>query len=315
MSNINSLEHRLYNVDFSNLKELEIIKADAKSQLEADSSLSLEQTTLILNTIMVLNEVIMNTTSQLPETEPNLKRFYDNALLTSVSFFSNVPSEDKDQLINGFNQSMQTVDALWKGLVEGDAKQKAEQTLEDLRIYGTSCLTAKADVAEDISVSLKKLDPTIEMIRTTGDGNCFYNAISTTNWILNNQGQQLGNDKHEDEHGELRQKTTEHMKKLNVPASQVAKHSENGYWATESQIQYLAGAADEKPILVLAQHPNKKDELVGSLYLKKGLAVVDPSKLRVIVNIDNVHFNALNTTLEARKILIKLYEERIIPAE
>ncbi|MBA3602855.1 MAG: hypothetical protein H0W50_04275 [Parachlamydiaceae bacterium] len=312
MSNINSLEHRLFNVDFNNLKDLEAIKEDAKSQFEA-GSLTHEKRTLILNTILVLNEVIMNTSADLLPEGDAAKELYADALHSSVKYLTNVASQDKDQLKDNFDKSVQSVNSAWKSLSNGEPKkQEARQMLEDLMFYGTSSLTATTDRNEDICVNLRALDASIEMLPTTGDGNCFYNAISTGDWILQHQGQLVTrDDKHEEGHAELRLKTIEHMKTLKVPNSLVSEHSKNGYWATEMQIQYLAGA-EKKPILVLALNPNKNGELCGSIYAKEGVEV-KPDELRVIVNLDNVHFNALYTTAEAREKLVKKFNA--VPVE
>ncbi len=309
MSNINSLESRLYNADFNNLKELEAIKKDAKSQLKGD--LSFENRTFILNTILVVNEVIMNTTlSGLPEGDQT-REVYEKALLSSVNYLSNVSTKDKNLLKTDFQKSMYSVKEAWSSL-KNDDQNKTKSLLNDLELYGTSALTASVNLTENIQAKLKSLDPSIRMLSTTGDGNCFYNAISTEDWLLQNQDKPVEKEKkHEENHIELRQKTTAHMKKLGVSEALIKNHSEDRFWATDEQIQYLAGAED-KPILVLSLNPYNNGELAGSIYSKDGKAP-KADELRVIVNIENVHFNALYTTREAREKLITMYS--IIPVE
>lgn len=299
MDKISSLENRLFNALPNNLAEMEKVKAAAKRELKSND-LSFPQRTHALNIILLVNEMIAASKSE-SESDQGLKAYYQAA---RVSAGKASEATDKEELTE-FQESVAAVHQLAAPITN----RKALELLEDIETYGMMSLTLTADLTKSISDILAENYPDIQMLDTTGDGNCFYNAISTEDYILqhNPSLEDIKNNKHEDRQAELRQTTVEEMNASHAKADEIYYHMDDKAWATDEQIRRLV-VAEDKPILILTHDPVNKTKIVGTIYVKDGGAPANQDNLRVIVNIDNRHFNALHTSPETRQELINQYD-------
>ncbi len=313
----------------SNLKQIEQIKANAKSLLGKEVSKA--ETTELLNIIVLANEVIMNQGIENDTTPIEIKATYEKYLDASVksvsgkvktgqfsenikkttaefSKFKAVESRKADSIVSGI---VQASDLDQSKLVEAD------MLISDVEIYSILHLEQSAIPLEE------KLSPVNELLapygaktlRTGGGGACFYKAVSINDEILakGNVPDDLADA--EKRHLVLRRTTVDYMKSQGS-VGRAAVHSNTSTWATDAEIRYLVGAqgkrdgSQNKPILVLKRDPDSGG-LLGSIYSKSsdedGRDAPDPTpdNLRVIVNIGNYHYEAVATTREGREQLIK----------
>lgn len=334
MSQINtsSLETDLFQAldQTNNIEQLNKIKNDGKGMLKSD--ITDEQRIFILNTIALVNEILVEKKLEhLGEVgdQDVLKDIYQMTQDTSVQFITTVGKHTSQELREGFAEAIQVAENI---LLNNESRipvkefQEASELIEDMTLYGMQSLTQQKNIFEKLQDFVTDLGNESRILPTTGNGNCFYNAISTCDAILTGE-----KPKSFEGHSSLRKFsratekeakgkrriTADYMKNnsgdMGINRRAYRSHEKNGVWAMDHQIRALVGA-ENRPILVIKYDPELHGEIMGTIYAKargEGAHEVTPDNLRVIINYSNVHYDAMYTTLEAREELITKYN--IVP--
>ena len=286
-----------------NHDELPAIKAKAKQLLS--TSLTPEQRTLVLNTITLVNEILLNDHIEQLEDGDAIKAAYQTAKNASYELVTRVNKEPPEDLTGQFTAA----------ITEAHAPQEALTMLDDVMYYGLLSLTQQANhnIHEKIKTHLQTVDGESSILPTSGDGNCLYNALSTCDAVLEGAKPDKNlldfTQKTENHAKEKRAAAVQHMKtnweQMGIDQNAFQNHSRSGIWGTDIQIRALA-AAEKKPILVLKYDPSISAEVTGTIYTSEKKDI-SPDNLRVIVNYSNVHYDAIYTTRAARETLMGMY--------
>ncbi|MGA8165558.1 MAG: OTU domain-containing protein [Waddliaceae bacterium] len=320
MSGINNNLKELQNKLFDSLADggqLENVKNEAKGLLNGKGTLTDGQQVFLLNMITLINDILVNRKME-NEKNPDMAPAFKAAADIS-GICSGVKNDKAIELINNLLKDLQKN--------KPEAYRKLQELLQkdalfqDLETYGTRALTHENSTRDALSNGLFEVcGEQVHMLSTNGDGNCLYRALSTCDAILDPGAPSLDAFKRnirlfEQNHVEKRKLAAEHMQSRPdlYKKSEWQRHKKDRMWGEDTQIQALA-AAENRPILVLKQN---QGQTVGTIYAKgkDGENIkIDPKQSRVIVNLGNVHFNALHTTEKQRERLIGHFSH-IVPVQ
>jgi hypothetical protein len=296
----------------NDFNQLQKIKNDASGNLSASSGMSEDQKVFALNTISLINEVLLNQKIESSQAGSQEKGVYQDLMQVSVKHHTSVNNTVDS------NKELETLSAA-ADLVFGSQSVSQDKTFINDFVGNLKGVYASQD---SFYGSISDIHPSLQMLRTTGDGNCFYNAVSTADAILVEEDPNADIKATEKEHKAKREATTEYMRThsdaMGIGKSDYKQHQANGTWATDTQIRALVGA-EGKPVLVIKMNPANPTQLVGTIYSKaldKGcqfLSPVESDQLRVIINQGNVHYNAIDSIPAARQALIQYFAAQVVP--
>ncbi len=317
--NVN-IEDRLYHA-IDNETALKTIKGEIKKHLEdGKGSLTLDQQEFFLNTITLINAILIDKQSVKYKGKSDLLTEMFKSATTSSHLISTViidnskeaPEGRQDQFNEAMYKTMEQMDEARHKYMFGEGEaQDLLSLFKDVEYYGGLSVSQSEDEVEALMDDLSEKHGDIPMLINRSNGNCLYGALSTCDSIINDtfeEGAPIEESEKEAPH--KRALAVEYMRENGDSFTRNAcdSHAKDKTWGEDSQIRALA-VKEDRPILVFRRYEGKT---IGTLYCKEE-SLVDPRELRVIVNINNLHYNALNTTNENREDLVRHYHNNIVP--